>query len=316
MKYKYILNADEWYLDGCYIRMSIKSKLKPPEWDVSQYKYFLTELCKNRNISDIDFIINNSDFPVLNKKINFFNNGFLPILFQSSHKDFFDLNIPSVDSIEFFYKKYFVNSNSSSSCRKSFISDVKNVNWDKKINKIFFRGSITGCETGLKNHRLQALMLSKNKKRKIQKYMDVELHPNGTQTYRLTNNKKYSKIPINKYPFKDDYIPFNNWSKYKYILNIEGWVAANRFLRSISLGSLIINIKSNYSLWFEQFAEKNNYYVEINDYLKLEKVFFYYNKNPKKAKNIALNGKKFVEKILSKKVLYDYMEFILNKLVS
>ena len=126
----------------------------------------------------------------------------------------------------------------------------------------------------IKNHRIQALMLSKNKKMRIKKYMDVELHPNGTQTYRLTNNKKYSKIPINKYPFKEDYIPFDNWSKYKYILNIEGWVAANRFLRTISLGSLIINIKSNYSLWFEQFAEKNKYYVEINDYSKLEKFFF------------------------------------------
>ena len=71
----------------------------------------------------------------------------MPILSQSSHKDFFDLNIPSVDSIENFYKKYFVNSNSSSSCRKSFISNEKYVNWNKKINKIFFRGSITGCET-------------------------------------------------------------------------------------------------------------------------------------------------------------------------
>ena len=51
--------------------MSIKSKVKPAEWDVSQYKYFLMELCKNRNISDIDFIINNSDFPVLTRKLIF-----------------------------------------------------------------------------------------------------------------------------------------------------------------------------------------------------------------------------------------------------
>lgn len=309
---KYILNANEWHIDGCYIRMSVKTKVKPAEWDVSQYYYFMQELCKNRNISDIDFIINNSDFPVLHNKLPFLNKGFIPVFSQSSHPKFFDLNIPSVDTIEHFYKKSFINCNSSSSCRDVFTIS-KNISWEKKLNKIFFRGQTSGCQTGLKNHRIQALMLSKNKNKPIHKHMDVEVHPNGTQVYRLTENKSYQKISITDFPFKEDYVPFEDWSKYKYILNIEGWVAANRFLKSLSIGSLIINVKSEYNLWFEQFAEKKDLFAEITSYSQLEKVFKHYQKNPEKAKQMAINGKQFVKKILTKKVMYDYMEFILHE---
>ena len=74
--------------------------------------------------------------------------------------------------------------------------------WDDKINTIFFRGSTTGCEIGMKNHRIKTLVYSKNKKNKLSKYMDVEVDPNGTQIYRLTKDKKYVNIRRNLYPFK------------------------------------------------------------------------------------------------------------------
>lgn len=315
LNYQYTLNPDEWYIDGCYIRMSIRSKKKPTEWDVSQYFYFIQQLCKHRKISDIDFIINNTDFPVLNKKINFFQDGFLPVLSTSGHNNFYDLHLPSVDSIEFFYKKYFLNAGSKTTCIKRFEKSYKKVKWDDKINTIFFRGSTTGCEIGMKNHRIKTLVYSKNKKNKLSKYMDVEVDPNGTQIYRLTKDKKYVNIRRNLYPFKKDFVPFDNWTKYKYHLNLEGWVAAERFLRLLSLGSCVINLKSEYTLWFEQFTEKDKYYIEVNNLDELEKKFFKLHKNQSKVKKIATEGKKYVNKLLSKKILYDYMEFLLNNIV-
>ena len=74
-------------------------------------------------------------------------------------------------------------------------------------------------------------------------------------------------------------------------------------------------MKSEYTLWFEQFTEKDKYYIEVNDLDELEKKFFKLHKNQSKVKKIATEGKKYVNKLLSKKILYDYMEFLLNNIV-
>ena len=65
-----------------------------------------------------------------------------------------------------------------------------------------------------------------------------------------TNNFKYA----NWWQLKDR-IDMAEQSKYKYIINIEGNSAAYRLSYLLKMGSLILNVKSENTLWWESIWE-------------------------------------------------------------
>ena len=116
-----------------------------------------------------------------------------------------------------------------------------------------------------------------------------------------------------------DRISMQEQSKYKYILNIEGNSAAYRLSYLLSLGCVILNVKSENKLWWEKLWVNNNMtdegdstigeYIEIeHDLSNLAKVIQWCNDNPKACEQIAKNSKEFYKKYITRDGVFDYLD--------
>jgi hypothetical protein len=110
------------------------------------------------------------------------------------------------------------------------------------------------------------------------------------------------------------YLDSNEQLKYKYIFNIEGNAQAYRYPNEFKKGSLIINVKSDYKMWFDPLIIKNKHYIEINnDYNDLYDTMCYLKKNDSIAEQIANNGLKFSNLYITKnKILLFWYYYMIN----
>ena len=131
-------------------------------------------------------------------------------------------------------------------------------------------------------------------------------------------------ININdKYKYKDlikDFVSHKEQAKYKYILNIEGNVAAYRFGGEFKhRNSVIMKAESSYLLWFEPFLKNHQDYVlipksvyhlegdNIDESLqKTEEFLEEKMEDDKKMYEIQKNGRKFGKKYLTERNIYEY----------
>ena len=262
-KYHTIIEKDpnKWYANYCIFRNSVykNGKLKNlfDEGDKSTTNFLqlITELCYERNIPDVCFFISPRDFPILRKdKVHPYDRLYLPnnppylgdlfqfdnvpIFSQSITDEYADELIPNDDDIV------------------GMLCDSKremyNTNWDLKKNMAVFRGSATGCGTNFENNqRLHLYELSKSNS----SIMDVKLiglnekikvDENGYVT--IIEKFKYPKI--NKEYKEEHSLSPKEQAKFKYILHIQGHVAAFRLTRELGYGSLILKVQSNWKTWY------------------------------------------------------------------
>jgi hypothetical protein len=101
--------------------------------------------------------------------------------------------------------------------------------------------------------------------------------------------------------------------KYKYIVHVDGNVAAFRLLKSMLTGSLILRVKSDYIIWADHLLEEGKHYVSVSsDLSDLNTVLDWCAQNDSKCKKIAEQGRKFAEKVLTKEFLQKYFVDLLN----
>jgi hypothetical protein len=284
-----ILPPEKWTANGCLLNIIDYS----PYQDIykpSQYINFFMEIynqaIKEFIFPDCDLLINDRDFPLLRKdyKPSFYHfypenyllpkKSYYPLFSQSSTKEHFDIPIINMDDWE-------------SLKDKNTYPD-----WDKKINKIVFRGSLTGCYKDNKNHRYLWYQLTKN---------------NNNFDYGITKLVERIKVQNTQVYFNDLNINIANKLNYqqqasnKYIMDLPGNSAAYRFGSFFRFKSVLLKVKTPYYLWFEPFLkDKNDYYLienmnDINEILKLDN------------KNIANNGYQFYQKYLNKKIQLKYL---------
>jgi hypothetical protein len=102
-----------------------------------------------------------------------------------------------------------------------------------------------------------------------------------------------------------DRIDMEEQSKYKYIIHIDGNVAAYRLLKTMLLGSVILKVQGKYLLWIEQLLEDGVNYISIKpDMSDLIEKIEWCNSHDAECKIIAENGAKLAQKILNK----DYID--------
>ena len=58
-------------------------------------------------------------------------------------------------------------------------------------------------------------------------------------------------------------LSWNDQSKYKYIIHIDGNVLAYRLLKSMLTGSVILRVKSDYIHWLDDVMKPNKHYIEV-----------------------------------------------------
>ena len=217
---------------------------------------------------------------------------FLPILAMSGHKDYLDVPIINYDDIDYVRGKTSI--------------DMSKVELDffKKKPTAVFRGGSTGCGwTADTNPRLKAVQLSK-------------AHPDllDAQLTKITNTMKIHKTRragrVNAKEFKEGtFIPFEKQSEYKYILQLDGNVAAYRLAKSMLLGSVILLQESGSTLWFQYLLKPYVHYVPVKDDLNdLITQIEWCNSHEKECETIANSARKLALNVLTKESMFHELE--------
>ena len=213
---------------------------------------------------------------------------YLPILGYSGAKNFCDIPIPNFDDIDIIMNEDIPLPQSS-------------YDWTEKIDKAVFRGNPTGCGTNSDtNMRIKlSQMMSTNAN-----YLDVGLIKTTNNTPRFDPVKGLSLIDVKALPVQK--MDMKEQSKYKYIIHIDGNVAAYRLLKTMLLGSVILKVEGTYDLWVEQLLQDGVNYISVKGDLSdlIEKIEWC-KSHDEECKKIAENGANLAKKVLDKNYVND-----------
>jgi hypothetical protein len=217
--------------------------------------------------------------------------SYLPILSGSGQKGYWDIPIPNYDDVRLVmgFDKI----------------GIPMTDWSDKKPIAVFRGGPTGCGNSIEtNMRLKLASMRSDR-------LDVGLVKTTSGTLRFdsnglgqleTNQKKVGFLDL-----------ITEQSKYKYIVHVDGNVAAFRLLKSMLTGSLILRVKSEYTIWADHLLQEGKHYVSVSsDLSDLNTVLDWCDKNDSKCKKIAEQGRRFAEKVLTKEFLQKYFVDLLN----
>jgi len=241
------------------------------------------------NLTD-SVILRNDNKPYWEQYANKESNmpTYLPILGYSGANNFCDIPIPNFDDIDVImnediplpYSKY---------------------DWSEKIDKAVFRGNPTGCGTNSDtNMRIKlAEMINTNAN-----YLDVGLIKTTNNMPRFDPVKGLSLIDVKALPVEK--MDMQQQSEYKYIIHIDGNVAAYRLLKTMLLGSVILKVAGKYELWVEQLLQDGVNYISIKEDLSdlIEKIEWC-KSHDAECKKIAENGTNLAKKVLDKNYVND-----------
>ena len=316
-------NIDEWYGNDCLVRYEY-----PPsqsETNVANLKNMLETLCATRKLPDMEFFINRRDFPVITKNgtepyINMWGTDkkplishdykkYIPILSMSKTDHFADVLMIlwedwiRVSSME---GKFFPNM-----CR--IYNDEFKTEWKDKTPTAIFRGASTGCGVTIdSNPRLKVSYISTLGEKDTDGilYIDAGITKWNLRPRKNINDPYMRTIDIKKLPF-DLVKPLTpeEQSKYKYLINVDGHVTAYRLSLELSMGSVILKVKSKWKIWYSDMLIPYTHYVPVReDMSDLIDRIRWCKANDSKCEQIAKNARSFYEKYLRKEGLLDYMQ--------
>lgn len=219
---------------------------------VVNFLELLTELCYQRVVADVCFFISPRDFPILKKDryhpydrlykhraLPYLGDMYkfqdIPIFSQSTTSEYADELLPNDDDIV------------GMLCDEK--REIYRTNWKNKTPQAVFRGSATGPPEF--NQRIQLYDLAKQHKN----IMDVELV--GLNDKIKVDDKGYVvKLDARKFPkMNKEYkekksLSPKEQSSYKYVIHVQGHVAAFRLTRELAYGSLILKVDSPWNIWY------------------------------------------------------------------
>ena len=207
----------------------------------------------------------------------------IPILGGSGQEGYWDIPIPNYDDVQLVL-----------GMDKNTVTPEMTV-WGRKQNRAVFRGAPTGCGyTAETNMRLK---LAKMKSADLDvgvtvvKSNSIKFDPkNGMGQLDMTKDLK----PVGRLSFEEQ-------AGYKYIIHIDGNVAAYRLLKMMTTGSLILKVKGPYILWVDHLLKDKQHYVEVAaDLSDLESVLQWCRDHDSECQQIARRGMEFAQKALTK----------------
>jgi len=310
-------NREEWYSGNCSFRN--EQRKYEGELNVNVFKNMLESLLVERTIPNVEFFINDRDFPLLKRDYtepyeHLYDGEKVPIedeykfkkmapIFSKSVTDkFADLLIPTNDDWIMASRKFFTEGCSSN----AYYDEKWNKKWSSKKGMCIFRGSATGCGITVENNpRLKAASIGLGHR----DILDIGI------TDWNARAKKYMGRPIeiidtSKLGFKiANKINNIEKSNYKYILNIDGHVSAFRLSSELSMNSVVLLVKSPYKMWFSDWLEEYVHYVPVKaDLSDMVSQVQWCIANDAKCEVIAGNAVAFFNKHLTKDGIFNYLE--------
>jgi hypothetical protein len=312
------LKREKWYSNNCIFRNQFPEY--EGELNTNVYRNMLEELLKERIIPDIEFFINDRDFPILKKDLtepydHLFDSDSIkiedefqvkkmaPIFSKSVTADFADILIPTNDEWTMMSNHYFTDS-CSDSYHKEAWSKI-NLDWSKKRDVCIFRGSATGCGNTIENNmRLKAADMSID----FPDLLDAGI-TNWKARMKKYKGESINIIDTSKFRFKlANMINDVEKSGYKYILNIDGYVSAFRLASELSMGSVVFIVESPYKMWFSKMLKSGIHYISIkHDLSDLIEKIKWCRSNDKECEKISRNALIFHKKYLTRDGIFNYL---------
>lgn len=211
----------------------------------------------------------------------------LPILGGSTAEGFEDKVIPNYDDVRVVLGY-------------DSIPDAE-LNWEQKDSKVVFRGSSTGCGANETTNKRIAISQKKYE------WLDAGI---TKKTNTLKFDPKYGLVSGSKMEVKTvPMMSFTEQSKHKFILDIEGNVAAYRLLKWLQTGSVIFKVKGPYERWYEPLLKHRKNVIEVKEDLSdLEEQYNWCLKNDTKCRKIAERGMKLSKKLLTLAMVNKYFK--------
>ncbi|CAL44690.1 104.6 Tyrosine protein kinase/Liposaccharide-modifying enzyme [Spodoptera frugiperda ascovirus 1a] len=280
------------------------------EWLVEM----LQELCVTRRVADVDFIVNYRDHPVCSSDgsmayANDFeirstvenNARIVRPLGVCSGVGFDDTPVPNQDDWERLR-------NSSVGCQQ-----IRTIPWHLKKSVAVFRGSSTGRgvtgdpESPLVNRRMQLARMS-------------VLHPDridaGITKWNLRPRVHGGVVhfpDVTREPPLKQHLSYDEQSTYKYIVHVDGHVAAFRLGAELFTDSLILKVDSPWRVWFSHMLKPMVHYVPVAADLSdlLEKIEWC-RANDDLCEKIASQARSFAVWNLCRRSLMNHLAAVVN----
>ena len=263
-------------------------------------------------VADCDILINRKDFAYLRKDNKYSYEHLLnqtainqpkklwPLASQSVKDINLDIAVPAADEWNDIEKN----------------KNLKIIDWKSKISTAIFRGSSTGCGILPENNpRLRLAQISSDWIQTDDKkgLLDVAISKlvKRLKAYdQFVGLADYKKLEY----LIGTFLTSEEQLKYKYIFNIEGNAQAYRYPNEFKKGSVILNVKSDFKMWFEPLLINNKHYIEINsDYKNLYDIISNLKENDTRAEQIANNGLKFSKKYITRnKIMLYWFYYMIN----
>jgi hypothetical protein len=184
--------------------------------------------------------------------------------------------------------------------------------WDyKKYDVAVFRGGPTGCGyTDLTNMRIK---LAQMKSPLLDAKLSAKAGTETIDTKSIRFDPKYGLGMLNtSIRTSSNFLNMKEQSNYKYIIHIDGNVNAYRLLTTMTTGSLILRVTSQYTSWVDHLLQHKVHYIPVKaDLSDLLDVVRWCRQNDDRCREIASNGMKFAQSILSKKYIQTYFQKVL-----
>ncbi len=128
------------------------------------------------------------------------------------------------------------------------------------------------------------------------------------------NRYGYKKVRMDEKYISNSLTP-KQQSKYKYIVNIDGHVSAFRLSLELSMGSVILLVKSPWKIWYRDLLIEYKHYVPVKEDLSdLIDQIKWCREHDEDCKKIANNARLFFNTYLQKDGVLDYTQKILINL--
>lgn len=319
--------TNTWWSNNCIVRY----EYPPSEHDsgVGSLADMLIELCKHRQIPDIEFFVNKRDFPLIKRNgtepyenlygsenkplISHKYDKYSPILSMTTTDLFADIPIPTwEDWARVSATKYF-----PKSCR-SYEYEFKTP-WKNKKPIAVFRGASTGCGVTLNtNMRLKVAYMNQTTSKDMDglPFLDAGVTDWNLRPRKLKNSPYLQTIEIDKLPFGlISKLSPNEQSEYKYIINIDGHSSAFRLSLELNMNSVVLLVGSKYKMWFRDFLVPYKHYVPVQaDLSDLISQIKWCKSHDNECEQIARNARTFYNTFLVKEGIFDYLQKLLLQL--
>ena len=312
--------TSSWYANNALVRY--EWPVGEGETNVLEVQNMLQELCAHRRVPDIEFFVNRRDYPILTRDgtepydhlwgsetqplVSHAYRQYLPVLSMSKTARYADTLSPTgedwarVQSLE---DKWF-----PSSC-KSFTHDF-GIPWDHKVPTAVFRGASTGCGvTADSNPRLRAAQLSAELAPASPPLIDAGITKWNLRPRKLRDSQYLQTIDVRALPPLTSYLSPSEQAAYKYVLHIEGHVAAFRLPVDLQMGSVVLMVESPWKLWFTDRLVPFEHYIPVTrDLSDLAERVQWCRDHDGECRQIADNARAFYDRYLGKPGILDYLQ--------